>query len=718
MKDFLKVTLAIQFGVFVAIGLDILIARQVITCVYLTIIPGFLILKMFKLHKTSFVDTILFSAGLSIVFLMFVGLLMNQLLPLLGILRPLSTIPLIITISVLTLILLFFNYKEYLAEHKNTNLTDTESRTVTSKALLFVFLPLLSIIGALYINVPILLMMIIAITALYALTVFSKRLIPTGLYPLLIFVVSTALIFHTSLMSKYLIGYDVHREYFVFRLTETNGCWQRVCIVTDPSRPDLLPIANFNSVLSITILPTVYSCFLNINGELIFKIIYPLVFCLVPLALYRIYEKQTEKLVAVLSTFFFMSTHVFYGIEMLSLARQIIAELFLVLAVLLLVDKKMAPRKSRLLFLIFGVALIVSHYSLAFIFLFYIILTFALSYKKNGEKMLNGALVLLLIITTFSWYTYVSPSPTLTLINSFQNIYDMLIIDLFNPATRIPEATWAIQHSIVATLVDRMLFYIRNLFILVGVLWLIVKPDETKFSSEYRSMSILSMFILFLCVAIPNFATKLNITRFYQITLLFLAPFFVIGGKTLFSWIGKVTSSFSNKLRKSSYENLELQMVSIVLIASFLFQVGFISRVIEDTPSFSSLDISRMKTTNNLKIKNDFYNAYTPEQDVYSAIWLSENMNKTSRIYADPVSRSHVLASYGLIPGEQISLLTSSTKLGHGTYIYLRHLNIIDGSISQFGHGLAPFNISEISSLLSESNKIYSSGDSEIYCAP
>lgn len=713
LRDSLRLILAAQLAMFLTIGLDIPIARQIVGFVCISFIPGILILRILRLNLKSRVSTFLFSVGLSAAFLMFVGLLVNELYPLFGVLRPLSTIPLTITISGLTLSLFFVCYKQDLARTENAN-PAMKSRTVSSKALFLVFIPLLSVIGALYVNVPILLLMIIVIAALFALSVSSSRLVAAKLYPLVIFAISTALLFHTSLISKHLMGYDVLLEYYVFKLTEIKGYWQPPGIVTYASAT-----ATFKSVLSITILPTIYSLLLNIEGELIFKIIYPLVFSLIPVALYRIYERQTGKLVALISTLFFMSSPiVFYGVEPLSLARQMIGTLFLALSILLLVDKTIAPRKRQVLFLIFGAALVVSHYALSYLYLFYIIFTFILTYKRDAKKMLSGESVLLLIAMTFSWYMYVSDSPLRALTNAIQNIYYRFSIDLFNPQARSPWIFSLLSRpaSGILGLVHRMLFYIQNLFIIIGIIELIAKPKKTKFDPEYRLMSILSMFILFLCVAVPNFAPTINLTRFYAITIQFLAPFFVLGGKTVLSWADKAGMIFSQKLGKVSYRTLELRLVSVVLIASFLFEVGFVNHVTGGYPNSYSLDLERKKTTNDLTVRIILYENYIPEQDVFSAIWLSKNVDEASKVYADRVSRNHVLTSYALIPRERVRLLSNSTILEHGAYVYLRHLNIVDSVIRTYGESF--INTSGISSLLNESNKIYSNGDSEIYRAP
>src|SRR3972149_3161921 len=92
------------FAFYAAILLNIPVFRETITFIYLTFIPGFALLRLLRLKKTSLLETFLFSVGLSIAFLMLFGLLANQFYALLGFSQPLSIIPLAISISAATLI--------------------------------------------------------------------------------------------------------------------------------------------------------------------------------------------------------------------------------------------------------------------------------------------------------------------------------------------------------------------------------------------------------------------------------------------------------------------------------------------------------------------------------------------------------------------------------------------------------------------------------------
>ena len=66
-----------------------------------------------------------------------------------------------------------------------------------------------------------------------------------------------------------------------------------------------------------------------------------------------------------------------------------------------------------------------------------------------------------------------------------------------------------------------------------GLLYSLLKVfmrKDFKFDHEYLSLSVVFYFILLAAIIVPNFVNYLNTSRLYQITLITLAPFCVIGG--------------------------------------------------------------------------------------------------------------------------------------------------------------------------------------------
>jgi uncharacterized membrane protein len=720
MRQSLVTIPVIHILIYVAIGLDLPVFRQIIVFIYLTFVPGFILLKFLKLKETKTVDTILFSIGLSIAFLMLVGFFINELFLIVGVSMPLSTIPLEITLSVLTLFLfLVGNRRDLFGGSISFRGNIRDSKESILKSAILVLPVLFGIIGAVYVSFPsistaILSLMIIMVAVLFAVSVFSPRLIPSKFYPLMIFAISIALALHVLLISKYIIGYDAQLEYQIFRLTINRGYWTRL-----PNSIGQGSALNFNSMLSVTVLPSIYSALLNIDGEVLFKTLYPFVFSLVPLVLYRVYEQSMGKVSSLLSTLFLISSPlVFYGVGLLSLNRQIVAMFFLVLSILVLLDKMMPVGKRRILFLVFGTALIVSHYSTAYLYLGLIFFTYAISRIRGmSNRALNGPMVLVLSAIGFAWYGF-TESPLTTVINFFQLVYFRFAQDITDTTARSP--TVFEPHSVltVASAINWALFLAVHSMIFVGILVVLFKSQKAKLDPTYRILLILSSVVLFLSLAVPNVAPALDFSRFYQLSLLSLAPCFVLGGQAF-------VDSFANLLRRATRRGflgnthkIGTILVCAVLVGYFLSQSGFINCVTKAAPLSYSLDFSRIMASRDLSFKVSIYSAYIPEQNFFSAVWLSKHVALESLVYADEGSRHTVLFSYGSIFTQYLPLSNSTVPV-RNSFIYLSSLNVGDGIITyRDWPALNSFNSSEISPIFQQSDLIYSNGNGEIWHVP
>ena len=207
-------------------------------------------------------------------------------------------------------------------------------------------------------------------------------------------------------MSKYVMGADVQLEYYVCNLTVSNKLWSS----TLPQYWDI-SFGRFNAMLSVTILPAIYSSVLNMDPTWVLKIIYPLIFSLVPVGLFLIWKSYVGIKRAFFSAFLFMAQLTFYT-EMIGLDRQIIAELFLVLLFMVLLSKKMGRFNRNLCFIVFGAALVVSHYALSYIFIFFIAFAWAAYYITRRSSKIKVTMVILFFVMTFSWYIYTSNATT------------------------------------------------------------------------------------------------------------------------------------------------------------------------------------------------------------------------------------------------------------------------------------------------------------------
>ena len=711
-KKFLRMILSIQLVMLGSMildfmGMEIPILRQVVGFVYLTFVPGIIIVRLLKLHKLGVAETIILSTGLSVSFLMFSGFFLNTILSFLNIDSPLSSWNIVISITALVTIFAIISCKI-----DGFNRDKLPPLKISRSALYLMLLPVLSVVGTYFVNFQknnILLLILIVLIALIPVLVALKK-IPSELYPLAIVVIAISLLFHRSLISIYLTGWDIHQEYYYHKLVVDNAYW-------DSRIP-----SNVNAMLSIVILPAVYSYFLKMDGAWVLKIVYPVIFSLVPLGVYCVYQREIKSdKIAFYSVFFLMSFITFFT-EMLSLARQEIAELFFVLIIFLMVQDTISRNIRNLLMLIFGVSLVTSHYGLSYIF-FILIITIYLFSTDLIKTLLTRRLILpefilkkktlnffMIFYTIFLilWYINVSESSAF---NSIVRIGDHAITsiftELFNTENRDTNVLMAIGASdpVVHSFgreTHRALQFITQFFIIIGFLRIIIHMESFKLKAEYFYLIVAGMGLLVLSL-LPVTATTLNMSRIYHIVLLVISPLLIIGG----IFVIEKTINFKHKLKQ---DHVILILILVVLIPYFLFMTGFVYEMTNDSPTSMSLGMERMKNYNITKIS--FYNTYTPEQDVYSARWFSRSNNADKIIYADGNSELHVLYSYGMIHSDRVRGLgdpgnLNIDKIYPSYYLYMDKFNVCDD------HPL--LNETIISSSFNHSSRIYSNGCGEIY---
>ena len=141
---------------------------------------------------------------------MFFGMLIDLVYPLVGIQKPISLIPLMVTLTIITA---FLSVLSYLRDKTFHNSVSLDLSGLTHPLLFLILLPFLAIFGTYtmnyYQNNTVLMIMFILIAFVPILVAFDK-FIPKKLYPLAIFSISISLLFSTSLISSYLTGWDIN----------------------------------------------------------------------------------------------------------------------------------------------------------------------------------------------------------------------------------------------------------------------------------------------------------------------------------------------------------------------------------------------------------------------------------------------------------------------------------------------------------------------------
>jgi uncharacterized membrane protein len=748
-----------------AILLNIPFLRQIFGFLFLTILPGFLILKILKLNKIGFTEKIVLSVGLSIAFLMLFGLLINNLLLSLDYKTPLSTLSLLISFNIAFVVLAIIGYKinkDAVFSLPNLNLSTSE------KAFLIVpiFFPVLSIYGMHLMNTTdnniILMSLYLLIPAYIIFVCFFNQKFPKRLYPVVIFLISISLLLLFMLRFPHIHGRDVHTEYYLFQTTLNNLHWSRALHGT------------LDACLSISLLPTIYQSIMNVNAqEYLFKGVCVSICSFSPLAIYIMSKRYIDESYAFLACFFFISQAVF--LTAAANTRTIIAIFFAALAVMVFFNDKIDPFKRRFLFIIFILSVVVSHYSTAYILFFIILFTWfagAIFAKKlSFDKKITLTVVLIFFAFIFFWYSQITEVPFKSGIRYFESTF-LALNDFFVEELRDPGYKQLVGQGLKYGIVSRMNFFVAwgaVILIGIGVLTMlkrykemiaisninVKKPDflKTKFEVEFLTMALACAGILALTVALPYVSTGYGSDRLYSLVIIILSVCFVIGGMTLshflskertcakkvyenifsqgfckakklfgkvflskkrfvlkekqkslirnFSFIKKQKEGRKDEIWKGEKNTSNVRAYLIIL----LILIPYFLMVTGATHQIAGIPASIILNSEGKKYEWE----YLHDQECSSAKWLKNCAEKNNKIYVTDRLGMRKLASHGGKPEGSTDTQSFSNHAKISGYLYLSYNNVVNDRFR------GATNRSDHADMFVGKEMIYDNGGSEVW---
>lgn len=670
---------------------------------FITFIPGILILQILKLNKLNFLKTLLISIGLSIAFLMVFGLIMNVLFLILGIAKPLSEAIFLSSFDIITIFLIIASYKR---KENDFYLNMEINFSKSIYWLLPCIFPFLSIIGTYLMNNynnNLLLLTLFALIPIYVIMVAIKRHeIPKFTYPVAIWCISLSLLMVHGLTSNYINGRDVYSEYISFQSTFMNLNWKM------SNYPSAL-----TACLSTSLLPTIYAVLMNYNGVYVYKLIYPIIFSFTPLVVFLFTKKHLKgNYYPFLAVLYFMFQLPFID-ESHSMMRQIIAMLFFALVLMIYFDDEIRGYKKGILLIIFSFGVIVSHYTTAYIFFIIMAGLLFMKLPKKYKISLTPTFVLLLFVSIFFWYSQVTNTSFVDMVNVVDRTAHSLV-DFFIVESRDESILVTVGQGLSA-IPDKIRIYTYDLtfiFIGLGALYSLLRCRK-RFESEYLILITISVVLLILFAMLPYINSIYGNARlFIQVAIILAAPF-VIGG------------IFVSK-------TLRLRNASIILVAILLLQfcnVTFLTDQAFGIPK--SMDLNH---------QGDRYNEfYVHDIELVSSKWLYNSnsyrkdliIDKTGRttygykVYMDDFSQKRLvysyLQNYVYISFPIFNLTSTKFEKSYESYIYLSSLNVFNNSFAfierdkKKASGVNYVDLSKFSFLFDKTQKIYDNGGSQIF---
>jgi uncharacterized membrane protein len=448
-----------------------------------------------------------------------------------------------------------------------------------------------------------------------------------------------------------------------------------------------------------------------------------------------------------------MSLYTFYT-TFLGGGKQLMAVFFLALFAMLMIDKGIVSRSQRALLAIFGIALMVSHYSTAFLLVILVLAALVLLYiLRRRSSVLTISLAVILMAVTFSWYMFNANGVVL---KQFVGMGKMSVAveapGALLPGAEVPGAEVVgpgvesyrliAQGSVNLPDTLRYLYLVTQFLIVagvIGVVWRWFKRKERRISDEYMVFSLLFLGLLALELILPKLSSVIVLDRTYVISLFFLAPFCIIGGEVV---LKTVTTGLSPGFWKARFKGrqkpasitlstglkespLALKILAVFFAIFLLFNTGFIYEL-AGHPLATSIALSRDKV--------DFpvYNS----QEFTGGEWLVNNIPaaKSDSIYYDNKGL-HLFAQLDVFNEEitgqtvgqilyrsQDSIYRVVTRVPAYSYIYLRAFNIQEQRIALGWPYYQTMDVRQVrldslgsfSTTLAESNIIYNNGGCQV----
>ena len=357
--------------------------------------------------------------------------------------------------------------------------------------------------------------------------------------------------------------------------------------------------------------------------------------------------------------------------------------------------------KKAFLFVIYSSSLIVSHYALSYIFVMSLITIWLLAFilkqkfKKQVKVSVTLTFILLYLVFAVGWYMYVSGSYVhMAAVSIGRHIASSIFTELLNPKSS--EGAFIIISETLSPLHDiaKYLHLLTQFFIVVGVLAVLLKRVKTEFKEEFILFSVTYLAIDIAGIVVPYFASSVNTTRLYQMTLIFLSPFCVIGGVVFCRTVCKVL-----RIYELNTETI-LGILSVFFAIFLMFNSGFIYEIAGDVPSSISL--------NNTVDYPRFCS-----REVSCAKWL-QTIKARDITYADAY-RWLLIASLNW--DEARMLPRKINDIQRNSYIYLGNFNVANNSLLiQYKEGaIRKFTYVDTDIIAKKRNKIYDNCGAQVY---
>jgi len=503
----------------------------------------------------------------------------------------------------------------------------------------------------------------------------------TKVFPIIIYSIGLSLLFQISLLSDQLLGMDIHLEHFFAYKVLTEG-WDTQ-----------FPHPGNSSIMSNVWVPYL-SRITGVSIVWILKTLPHILFPIVPVILFKLFQRWVSEYKAFLAAIFFVIMPSFF-MELVSIPKEEIAEIFFAGMLFLLLASNLRTRYKLPSLITVSVLAMLTHYSIGAIIgiflLIGIVVKLILKVKDPTPNCVYGILIVVLLVTGGLYYSRTSSGTPLrymtavipTGIPGTSSWEDRPVIDIgpidigpvtheerVEPAYIIEESSLRyIEHHevLVREAMGTMflksssvskVFWGLQFFMQVMIVLGFIKLWRNK-KKDFFIIGTPAALILILCLALPGISAILNATRFFHIALFALAPCAVEG----MYWVTKKPKIVAN----------------CVLVGYFFFTSGFVFEALKLKSTYEpAIPFSVNLTNHRIDLGGSLTNNDAKVRD-----WLVEQNWKV--VYSDLPGNQLLSDKIGLTRPIKILGMESPDKVEKNSYVFIRERSSREESMVLWG---------------------------------
>lgn len=708
---------------------------QVLLISLLLVVPGVVLLRALRVPGTAIAAFPVYIPAASLVVLIGSGLGVNWIGLLLGMTAPIRAGPLLIGLELVCFSLLASSVRA-----PNTVTIPWHWLSGRVNLVWPLVIPLIAAFGAMRLNdghgSTVAFAGVVAGVALLVWAMpLASRLDPVCL-AMILYAVGLAIMWSFSLRSTFVYGFDIASEYHAMNQTVVAGAWHTYH-----------PGDAYGAMLSITLLPAELHALSAMSGLLLFKIVYPMLFALFPVAIFGLAHKVLPRCWAFIAAAFVVAQSTFAQ-ELPALARQEIALLLFIAFVAAMLNTQLPKSVQWPLVSLFGVVMAVSHYSTTYLAigmtLLLLLLQWAASWIRPVPRI-TGAVAIGFIAATASaalWYVPVThsssditrfvdtlqtqgldllpnQSQTGNLISSYLNgnavtpvnasRYAQLVRQEYEKGrpfvVPFPDASsplYALHDSSPPTTVrlhpvatvlgiaELLVQQLANLLAAIGAIQIVLRRRSTSLIARQVGLFALATLSGLAIIRLSGtVASEYNQERALIQSLFFLS--------ITLSWSMVGLGGLSRGRQK-----VVLTAAAAAIALMFMYTGGIISALLGGGESVNLANSGEA-----------FERFYMTAPELASASWLGDHFTNGQLVYADEYGQLRLHAETGIANG----LLTDITPMTLNQYawIYASRTNIVDRRARGFYQQELATYVFPLRFIEKHYNIVYTDGTSEVF---